>query len=456
MRKQLRRSYLLLIALRLLFVVLFVTAVLRMDVRSDQASLLTILNTARGWTGEALSSLPDLARKIAQNETSLHVSFLLPNGIVLGHSEEDLPDGEALLQNPAVQRALVAGIGQDMSWQPLLSPQFFAAGMLGEGQMILHLRYQSGKILTILRFVIPGILLLALMVSVSAQLSLRSVMRRLSHQLSQIRGLLEGVIEREHIDASSFYPELAPAMENVLRLIDRMRYDLQQIQGARDMQRDFVNNTSHELKSPLTSILGFAQMLDEDENLEPEKRAQYLGHILKDSERMLAVIENILQLQRHERPLPKEMTPVRLRTIAPEVGRSLQPQCQQHGIKIHVSGELKLRVLEQDMRDLLRNLMSNAVRYGREKGQVWVEMAGRNLVVRDDGLGIAEEHLPRIFEKFYRADKALSRGVDGTGLGLSIVAGIVNRYGASIHVDSREGEGSRFALAFPEDLMEAS
>lgn len=106
------------------------------------------------------------------------------------------------------------------------------------------------------------------------------------------------------------------------------------------------------------------------------------------------------------------------------------------------------------MWDLLRNLMANAVHYGRQGGYVQVAMAGRELSVRDNGIGISAEHLPRIFEKFYRAEDAHSSTAPGTGLGLSIVAGIVNRYGGSIHVDSTEREGSCFTICFPLDSKE--
>lgn len=245
-------------------------------------------------------------------------------------------------------------------------------------------------------------------------------------------------------------------MENICLLIDRMRYDLQQISATQDMQRDFVNNTSHELKSPLTSILGFAEMLEENEDLPPHKKAEYLQYILTDSRRMLAVIENILLLQK-EAPLPEnDLPPVNLRKVAEEVRRSLMPQCEPRGIRILIEGSLGVRALEQDMWELLRNLMSNAVRYGKQDGWVEVRMQEGALSVRDDGVGIAEEHLTRIFEKFYRVDKSRSRGMGGTGLGLSIVAGLVNRYGASIHVDSTLGEGTCFTVTFPPDRLEES
>jgi two-component system phosphate regulon sensor histidine kinase PhoR len=111
-------------------------------------------------------------------------------------------------------------------------------------------------------------------------------------------------------------------------------------------------------------------------------------------------------------------------------------------------GKCSVSVIEQDMWDLLRNLMSNAVRYGKENGHVAIELKPDIVIVKDDGIGIAEEHQERVFEKFYRVDKGRSRSSGGTGLGLSIVAGILSKYGASINVDSKEGEGTCFTVKF--------
>ncbi|NLD34981.1 MAG: hypothetical protein GX653_08750 [Clostridiales bacterium] len=455
MRKQLRKAALMGTLLVMAFVVLFVAAVLRQDVEVDRGNLLAILNTARGWTGEASRNLHDLSLSIASSAPSLRVTFLLPNGVVLADSEGNYEDGARLLGQPAARSALRTGIGDAVSWQTgLLSPTLYAAAELGDGQMLLHLSNQDTEIREVMKFVAPGLVLLFALVYLSLNRILQPVTGRLISQLEQVRGLLEGTVEREQIDPAEYYPELRQTLEVIGRLIDRLRHDLSLVRRTLDMQRDFVDNTSHELKSPLTSILGFAQMLDEEENLTPEKRRAYLGYILQDATRMMAVIENILLLQKDAPQQEEDRTMVYLRHTAEEVRQSLQPQCSERGIMIHLEGSLRLHAREQDMWDLLRNLMANAVHYGRQGGYVQVAMAGRELSVRDNGIGISAEHLPRIFEKFYRAEDAHSSTAPGTGLGLSIVAGIVNRYGGSIHVDSTEREGSCFTICFPLDSKE--
>lgn len=448
MLKRLRQAFLWASVVTMLAVLLFVFVLLRVDMRSDLGSLKAILNTATAWTGEASSTLNDLAYKLADSSPSMRVTFLLPSGIVLADSGETLPDGEALVRSEAVQEAKAGAIGEAIDWRHPFSPTLYAAAMLGEGQMVLHLSYQDDEVRQLMQLMVPGLLLLTMAITLGAQLFLRPLTTRLGGQLEQISDLLQGVIERDQIDPNAFYPELRPSMVNICRMIDRMRYDLKEIEGAQRMQRDFVDNTSHELKSPLTSILGFAQMLQEEEGLSPQKQQEYVGYIVKDSHRMLAIIEDILLLERQQKPGADQTEDVQLRKVADEVARSLAPQCGQKGITIQVQGGMQVRAVEQDMWDLLRNLMANAVRYGKEQGRVEVRMQGMMLTVRDDGVGIAPEHLPHIFEKFYRADKAGSRNMGGTGLGLPIVAGIVNRYDASIHVDSTPGEGSCFTVDF--------
>lgn len=452
MSKQLRRAYWMGNVIALIFVFLFVMGMVVQDVRLDQGNLVAILNAAGGWTGEASSNLYELAHKIAHSAPTLRVTFLMPNGIVLADSGDALPQGEALLASPAVQGALKTGMGQHIDWQSnWLSPTLSAAATLGEGRMILHVSDQDARIQRTAAFVLPGFALLVGLMALASRFFLRPVTDQLMRQLQKVRGLLEGVIDRGDVRPEDFYPELRDDMTNICRLIDRMRYDLEHITRTRDMQQDFVDNTSHELKSPLTSILGFAEMLEENEDLSPPKKQEYLGYILKDAQRMLAVIEDILLLQQEGKEDDRKWVMVDVARTAQEVKQSLKPQCAEKNITIHLEGSLFVKAPEQDMWDLLRNLMSNAVRYGKENGQVVVAMGGNTLSVRDDGIGIAPEHQERVFEKFYRVDKGASRSGGGTGLGLSIVAGIVNRLKGSIHLDSVEGEGTCFTVCFPDE-----
>jgi two-component system phosphate regulon sensor histidine kinase PhoR len=178
-------------------------------------------------------------------------------------------------------------------------------------------------------------------------------------------------------------------------------------------------------------------------------RQEYLGYILQECERMTGIISDILLLERQSRLEVSTQTLLDVRQIADQVAASLAPQTAKRDISIEVSGQMRLRGEESDLWELLRNLMSNAVRYGVNGGWVKVQLSPHTLVVADNGIGIDQKHIGRLFEKFYRVDDSRHREDGGTGLGLAIVAAIINRYGATIHLDSVPGEGSRFTVQFP-------
>lgn len=450
MRKRLLRAFWAGNLAMVLLLLVFVAGMVSDDIAGDRGSLRAILHTASAWTSEASSNLQELADRISEAGSPLQVTFLIPSGIVLAESGGSPQDGRALIRRPEVLAALSGGVGDTISFsRSLIHPSINVAVLL-RGRLVLHLQKPIQKIASLLYVYLPLTLaLLAIMAGISRWL-LSPVTRRIGQQLAQVQELLKGATRRDQIDPAAYFPEIRPAMEHITYLIDRMRYDLEQIRRTQDMQRDFVGNSSHELKSPLTSVLGFAEMIHDEPDMPLARRQEYLGYILAECQRMQDVIDDILMLERQERAENQAMERVDLRRVALEVAASLKPQAARKGIRIRVEGEAAIPAQEADMRELIRNLVSNAVRYGRAGGWVRVGLADGQLTVRDNGVGIAPEHQPRIFEKFYRVDAARDRREGGTGLGLAIVAGITNRYGAKIHLDSAPGKGSCFTVAFPE------
>lgn len=448
MRKRLLRAFWIGNALTLMLVLVFVSVMVVSDIQSDLGSLKAILNTASSWTLEATSNLQELADQIAASTDNLRVTFLMPSGIILADSEKEEQDGQALLSQPAVKAALKNTVGEDITFfENPLAPSLNAAILLN-GRLLLHLRSTIREIRFVITVYLPLLALMVLgMVAVSRWL-VDPVTRQMIRQLEEVRDLLEGSLKLEDIDTGAYTPELRPILTNITYLIARLRQDLKEVSKTRDMQRDFVDNSSHELKSPLTSITGFAEMLAEEPDMPLDERREYLGYILTECQRMAGIINDILLLERQGRQAEDNLAPISLYTIAEQVAQSLAPQAARKEIEITVTGDLVLPADEKDMWELLRNLMGNAVRYGREGGYVKVDLAEGQLSVADNGIGIEKQHEARLFEKFYRVDDARHRQDGGTGLGLAIVAAITNRYGASIHVDSQPGVGSVFTVTF--------
>jgi two-component system phosphate regulon sensor histidine kinase PhoR len=232
-------------------------------------------------------------------------------------------------------------------------------------------------------------------------------------------------------------------------------HDISELERLEEVRRDFVANASHELRTPLTAIRGFTETLLETE-LPEDKRRSYLEIIDRHARRLGAIVSDLLALATAEtgkwRVEPIDMDGAE---IARAVVRSLEPRCEEAklSVRLSVAGDPSVyadpRILEQ----ILTNLLDNAVKYTEPGGEIEVgvsETRGRvRFSVRDSGIGIPEEDRARIFERFYRVDKARSRRAGGTGLGLSIVRHLVQRLGGEIVVESRLGEGTTFSFSLP-------
>ncbi len=223
------------------------------------------------------------------------------------------------------------------------------------------------------------------------------------------------------------------------------------------IRRDFVANASHELRTPLTSIRGFVEALEDGAVGEPETARRFLGKIRTHADRMTALVEDLLELSRLEsgdrEPDWDETQPAE---VAGAVTASLAGLASRKDIRLrHVDrGTPQVRTDPERLRRILENLVDNAVKYTPEGGHVDVTTSSgpdgsARVEVADDGPGIAPEHQARVFERFYRVDKARSRELGGTGLGLSIVRHLAESVGASVSVESEPGKGSRFVVTLP-------
>ena len=220
------------------------------------------------------------------------------------------------------------------------------------------------------------------------------------------------------------------------------------------MRSEFIANISHELKTPITSILGFTELLTAGVVPEGEKRREFLARIGEEARRMSALIDDILHLSSLESKQTEEVWEmVDLRALAEDILRSLEPQLQRRQITAEVVGAARYRAYPDDMRQLLKNLIENAVKYNREGGRVEVRIAPDAyqcvIGVSDTGIGIPLEHQSRVFERFYRVDKGRSKREGGTGLGLSIVKHITAKYGGRITLVSRPEEGTSIRVTLP-------
>ena len=231
--------------------------------------------------------------------------------------------------------------------------------------------------------------------------------------------------------------------------------DVTAVRMAEQIRSDFVANASHELKTPLTAIKGFAELMQQGLIREEAERQHTVSLIVQETDRMIQLIGDILKLSELESEAATPGgPPVNLRLTAQHAAESLSLQAQARQVTLTVGGDDATVHADPDrMTELLLNLMDNAVKYNRPGGRVEVTLAQRAdhavLTVADTGVGIPKEAQQRVFERFYRVDKGRSRRQGGTGLGLSIVKHIVGLYGGTIHLESEPGVGTTIRVTLP-------
>lgn len=228
-----------------------------------------------------------------------------------------------------------------------------------------------------------------------------------------------------------------------------------EIQAAEKVRSEFFANASHELKTPLTSIKGFAELLSSGMVKDEGKKVQYSQRIASDSDRMLSLIDDMLKLSKLEEggAASENVASVNLKTVASSVITGLTPQAAAKKIKLET--ELSDVIMSGDAEkftELIQNLVDNSIKYSGEGGTVRVRVyetdSKKVIAVEDDGIGIAPKHQARIFERFYRVDKGRSRASGGTGLGLAIVKHIAAIYHGEITLKSQTGKGTDIRVSF--------
>jgi two-component system phosphate regulon sensor histidine kinase PhoR len=233
-------------------------------------------------------------------------------------------------------------------------------------------------------------------------------------------------------------------------------HDISEVERVEKTRRDFIANVSHELRTPLTSIRGYAETLLESDGALNDNAREFLDVIRRNAERMGRLTEDLLVLARVESGEDKlDLKAHPARDLVSEAASSLQENARTAGVELMVE-EVSDWVVMADayaVHQVFGNLISNALRYAQNGKKIVIgaqeKPDGIEFFVRDFGPGIASEHLPRIFERFYRVDKARSRESGGTGLGLAIVKHIVLNHGGSVHVESAVGHGSTFFFLLP-------
>lgn len=236
-----------------------------------------------------------------------------------------------------------------------------------------------------------------------------------------------------------------------------MLYDLTSVRQIEQMQLDFVGNVSHELKTPVTAIRGFAETLLNQKDMSAEDHQEFIRIIYKESDRLNQLIQDILELSKLDENSKAHPTQVDVKQMIQRVTTELKPAIENRNIDLDINGkdDVKLSIDPTQFEQVIKNLLSNAIYYNKQDGHIAINFAESrkhvHISIADTGVGLKEEEQNRIFERFYRVDKSRSYNNGGTGLGLSIVKTIVNRYGGELTLTSQYGVGSTFSIKLPKE-----
>ncbi len=245
-------------------------------------------------------------------------------------------------------------------------------------------------------------------------------------------------------------------------LFESRKEEMEHHKKLEGYRRDYIGNVAHELKTPIFSIQGYLENVVDDPDIDAETMRLFLDKAVKNTQRLVQIVSDLDTITKYEsgflRLEPEEFN---IKELADEVLESLEIQAKEKKITLYEyagSGEFLVLADKFRIRQVLTNLVFNSIRYGKEGGYTKIRLSdtgGKVIVeVADNGIGIAKEALPRVFERFFRADKSRSRESGGSGLGLSICKHIVDAHGEQIEVMSTEGAGSVFSFAIKKSELQ--
>jgi len=370
------------------------------------------------------------------------ITLIAPTGGVLFESEGDPDLMEDHSTRQEVMEAIKNGSAQTTRHSSTMGVDtYYAAIRLSDGnilrvsQAVDTMWNMYDRALPVVGIVVIVILLVSIVLSFL-----------LTRQL--IAPIITMGSDLENIDENIPYPELQPFADSL------KAYQLRERQNERQ-RKEFTANVSHELKTPLTSISGYAEMLEYG-MCRPEDVKTFGGRIHAEAARLITLVGDIIRLtQMDEADAPPSLEKLDLASMAEAAADLLELQAQKAGVTLMVRGEAAHIMGNAGMIDeMIYNLCDNAIRYNEPGGHVWlttgVDIERRAYIeVKDDGIGIPQNHQSRIFERFYRVDKSHSKETGGTGLGLAIVKHAAGLLGGEIELHSKEDIGTTITVWFP-------
>lgn len=377
----------------------------------------------------------------------VRVTWISSDGTVLYDNESSASAMENHLERPEIKEAIEIGYSESSRYSStLLEKQIYCAQRLADGSVIRVSDKLSTALTQLLNLARP-IAAMVLLVLLFAFLAASGVAKKITEPVNNI--------DLDHPETVRTYGELTPLLSRLSAQQAQLRQDKEELLKTEQIRRDFTANVSHELKTPLHAISGYAELIHRgvaaEEDIKP-----FAGKIHDEAVRMSRLVEDVIDLSRLDAGAvgqKKENTD--LYRIAENAVESLEAFAAEKDVTLTLTGApAPMAGAPELLHSIVYNLCDNAVKYNRAGGSVTVLVepvpGAVLLTVGDTGIGIPEEHLSRLFERFYRVDKSHSKAVGGTGLGLSIVKHAAAFHYAELSVKSEPGVGTEVSVRFPQ------
>lgn len=426
-------------------------------VMEDMKSVLLLLDATIDWESSDLEK--QIIEISSQMNNDYRITIIDNDGSVLADSETGNPETMENHKNrKEVKEAFQDGFGTKVrNSSTIKGSMMYAAYCSPTQHKVIRISIHHDVITDLMKMMVPSIAISLLLALSVAGVLTNKFAASVTKPILEISHKLEGIYD-EKIDFNFphyQYDELNIIARTTTDMSKSVQDYIRKLEKEKTIRQEFFSNASHELKTPLTAIRGYAELLQSGMASDTQMQKEFLGRIHSEVEEMTSLINDILMISRLE---TKELMPTKemlcVKSVAEEVKKTLKPLADDNNVslEIHCCDEF-VYMDRSHLQGILSNLMGNAVKYNRPGGfvQTDITMDSTSLSIRveDSGIGIAKEDQKRIFERFYRVDKGRSKRVAGTGLGLSIVKHVTEFYGGCVSVESQSGVGSTFLVQLP-------
>ena len=426
-------------------------------VMEDMKPVLLLLDATIDWESSDLEK--QIVEISSQMNNDYRITIIDNDGSVLADSETGNPETMENHKNrKEVKEAFQNGFGTKVrNSSTIKGSMMYAAYCSPTQHKVIRISIHHDVITDLMKMMVPSIAISLLLALSVAGVLTNKFAASVTKPILEISHKLEGIYD-EKIDFNFphyQYDELNIIARTTTDMSKSVQDYIRKLEKEKTIRQEFFSNASHELKTPLTAIRGYAELLQSGMASDTQMQKEFLGRIHSEVEEMTSLINDILMISRLE---TKELMPTKemlcVKSVAEEVKKTLKPLADENNVslEIHCCDEF-VYMDRSHLQGILSNLMGNAVKYNRPGGfvQTDITMDSTSLSIRveDSGIGIAKEVQQRIFERFYRVDKGRSKRVAGTGLGLSIVKHVTEFYGGCVSVESQSGVGSTFLVQLP-------